>query len=99
MASVTFSDGECQGRRLKSIGSGISTCVGYASASEPSALNESDGSFRPISTCVLMYSLPWMPSRVGRTISDMSVRIESNPGPLNGPGYPAPETGILPVSA
>ncbi len=32
-----------------------------------------------------MYSRPWMPSRVGRTISDMSVHIESKPGPLNGP--------------
>ncbi len=53
----------------------------------------------PISTMVLMYSRPWMPSRVGRTISDMSVQIESNPGPENRPRYPAPETGIRPVSA
>ena len=54
---------------------------------------------RPMSTAVLMYSRPWMPSRVGRTISDMSVHMLSKPGPLNGPRYPAPETGILAVSA
>ena len=53
----------------------------------------------PMSTDVLMYSRPWMPSRVGRTISDMSVQMESNPGPANGPRYPAPETGMRPVSA
>src|SRR5512143_2194854 len=40
-----------------------------------------------------------MPSRVGRTISDMSVHMASNPSPLKGPGYPAPDTGIFPVSA
>ena len=55
--------------------------------------------FRPISTDVLMYSRPWMPSRVGRTISDISVHIASKPGPENFPLYPAPETGTLPVSA
>src|SRR4030042_1768095 len=29
----------------------------------------------------------------------MSVQISSNPYPLNGPRYPAPNTGIFPVSA
>ena len=52
-----------------------------------------------MSTPVLMYSLPWMPSRVGRTISDMSVHIESKPWPLKGPPYPQPDTGTPPVSA
>src|SRR3989304_3154355 len=54
---------------------------------------------RPRSTAVEMYSRPWMPSRVGRTISDMSSQMASNPVPANGPPYPAPEMGIFPRSA
>ena len=51
----------------------------------PFSSNARSRTFAPRSTEVLMYSRPWMPSRVGRTISDMSVHIASNPGPENGP--------------
>ena len=57
------------------------------------------GNLLPRSTEVAMYSLPWIPSRVGRTISDISVQMSSKPEPLNGPRYPAPKTGIFPSSA
>jgi len=65
----------------------------------PSSSKERRSGLLPSSITVLMYSRPWMPSRVGLTISDMSVHISSNPGPQKGPLYPAPDTGILPVSA
>ena len=48
-------------------------------SSAPSAAKRSLMGFGPMSTDVEMYSRPWMPSRVGRTISDMSVQMESNP--------------------
>jgi hypothetical protein len=37
---------------------------------------------------VAMYSRPWIPSRVGRTISDMSSHMLAQPGPPNDPWYP-----------
>ena len=80
------------------IGIGTSR-IGPADPSSPLGPNTRCVGLGPMSTDVLMYSRPWMPSRVGRTISDMSVQIESNPGPENGPRYPAPETGMRPVSA
>jgi len=46
----------------------------------PSCPNSRRIGFEPMSTEVEMYSRPWIPSRVGRTISDMSVQIESKPG-------------------
>ena len=42
----------------------------------------------PISTAVPISSLPWIPSLLGLTISDMSVSMPSNPGPPNLPRYP-----------
>ena len=65
-------------------GIGLSSSGGGSWSSRPSS-KASCASLRPMSTLVLMYSRPWMPSRVGRTISDMSVQRESNPGPLKRP--------------
>src|SRR5467141_4110537 len=53
----------------------------------------------PMSADVEMYSLPYTPSLVGRTISDMSVQMPSKPSPPNAPLYPIPFTGIFPVDA
>ena len=83
-AATTGPRCQCGGMESKITGSEISISGGGTTPNWPS-VNESALSFRPMSTLVLMYSRPWMPSRVGRTISDMSVHIESNPGPLNGP--------------
>ena len=76
--------------------------TGIGSSSNRSAGNSPGAMMsgrRPRSTAVEMYSRPWMPSRVGRTISDMSSQMASNPVPANGPPYPAPEMGIFPRSA
>ncbi len=80
-------------------GTGLSVGTGIKSIISGIGIDSSDGpvptnwfplksrneSFLPMSTDVLMYSRPWIPSRVGRTISDISVHIESKPGPENGP--------------
>src|SRR3990172_5819113 len=88
------------GNGLNRTGMGSTTSGGWLPAvPEPASGSRTYGSFRPRSTLVLMYSRPWMPSRVGRTISDMSNQIASKPPPANGPPYPAPEMGIFPRSA
>ncbi len=51
----------------------------------PRPSNARTEGFSPMSTAVEMDSRPWMPSRVGRTISDMSNQIPSQPGPPKGP--------------
>ena len=59
-------------------GIGVDMMVGMSVVTLPSFSVRYEG-LRPISTAVLMYSRPWIPSRVGRTISDMSVHMESKP--------------------
>nr|AIF24995.1 hypothetical protein [uncultured marine group II/III euryarchaeote SAT1000_43_B03] len=65
------------------------TCMvnisGVLPESLPSASNERCIGLLPTSTAVPMSSLPWMPSLLGRTISDMSVSIPSKPGPPKRP--------------
>src|SRR5713226_5714263 len=77
------------------MGTGTSTVEGACSIPSKSTLV----GFLPISTEVEMYSRPYTPSLVGRTISDMSVHIPSKPSPPNAPLYPIPFTGIFPVEA
>jgi len=51
----------------------------------------------PESTLVEMYSRPWNPSRVGRTISDCpSDGVKARP--VKSPAVAGARTGILPVS-
>ena len=57
-----------------------SAAMAGSTSARPGVNSRRSGS-GPISTLVEMYSRPCMPSRVGRTISDMSVQIESKPGP------------------
>ncbi len=66
-------------------GSWISSRWEGGVSSLPSGANRRRMGLGPMSTEVEMYSRPWMPSRVGRTISDMSVQMESKPGPWNRP--------------
>ncbi len=84
---------------LNIMGSGISSMGEASTAREPSLSNASRSGLLESSMQVFIYSLPWIPSLVGLTISDMSVHMESNPLPTNGPLYPEPETGIFPVWA
>src|SRR6266542_1052710 len=58
---------------------------GSVSTAEPSSARRRTAGFSPTSTDVEMNSRPWMPSRVGRTISDMSSHIPSQPRPPKGP--------------
>src|SRR5712664_1716567 len=83
------------GSSSKIIGTGTDTVEGVSSIPPKSTLE----GFLPISTLVEMYSRPYTPSLVGRTISDISVHMPSKPSPPNAPLYPIPLTGIFPVEA
>ena len=70
------------------------TCMliifGPSLTNSPFESNFRDMGLEPISTTVLINSRPWIPSLLGRTISDISVNMPSQPGPPKRPRYPWP---------
>jgi len=66
----------------KTHGTVISTTLGSFPQGRPSESNRRDEGLAPRSTVVAMCSRPWIPSPVGRTISDI---MPSHPGPPKGP--------------
>jgi hypothetical protein len=58
---------------------------GAAAIGLPCSSKDRVASLPPISTAVEIVSRPWIPSRVGRTISDMSSHMPSQLAPPNRP--------------